>query len=117
MKIDQLEYFWGLFDDPTQATAAGAKKHLCLVGEEISAEIQSSFVTEEIYELRGEFGVGGVGQPEEVDHLNITVEGKSWQVRVLNHGISMFHASSPELVRLLRFFVVLTREADQQKPK
>lgn len=117
MKIDRLEYFWGLFADPAEASATGAKQHLCLTDEEVSEEIQASFIAEGINELCGDYGVGGAGKPEEVSHVDITAGGKRWQVRVLNHGVSIIIANSPELVRLLRFFVILRGEADRRNPK
>lgn len=111
--IDRLEYFWGLFSDPAQASAAGATDRLCLVGDEVSEDIRTAYVEHGISELCGDYGCPGAGIPEEVSHLDITVDGERRRIRVLNHGIALVHASTPELVRLLRFFVVLEQEVDE----
>jgi len=107
MKIDSLEYSWGLFDLLEDATPGGADIHVCYEAPNISDEVECSFVKERIAELNGEYGLPGVVDKTEVDTLVITSGGKRTVIRVENRGMSMFKAETDELLRLHRFFCVL----------
>jgi hypothetical protein len=96
MKIEKVEYFGGLFKKPDRAAA------------EVPQDVQESFASERIEELRGEFGLPGAGKPEQVDFLKVTAGGETWEIRVLNRAITLFFQDNEEVVRLHRFFCVLT---------
>jgi hypothetical protein len=108
MKIDRIEYFWGLFQEPDLAAASDAKTHIVLEAPDIPDLVQQSFADERIEELRGEFGLPGVGEPEQVDFLKVTAEGRVWEIRVLNRAITLIAQDDEEIHRLHRFFGVLS---------
>lgn len=108
--IDRLSYFWGLFDSAEVASVEDADKHVHFEASAMPEAVSRSFEAGEIAGLEGDFGVSGVGDPTEIDHLEYSAGGKTSQIRVVNRGISMFTAETPELVRLHRFFCVVQRE-------
>jgi hypothetical protein len=110
--LERVSYFWGLFDNPDSAAVDRAGKRASFDAPAVPQEVGESFDAERIAELEGEFGLPGVGEPTEVDHLEYVVEGRRHTIRVLNRGISLFQAETPELLRLHRFFCVLQRQGE-----
>lgn len=108
--VERLSYFWGLFDSEEAASAEGAEKRINYESSEIPEAVLESFEAERIVDLEDEFGFPGAGEPTEIDHLEYSIGGKTTQVRVVNRGIAMFVAETPELVRLHRFFCVLQKQ-------
>lgn len=108
MTIERVEYFGGFFTQPDSAAASDASTHILLEAAEVPQEVQESFANEGIEDMRGEFGLPGVGEPEQVDYLKITAGGETWEIRVLNRAITLFFEDSEEVRRLHRFFCVLT---------
>ncbi|MFQ6104059.1 MAG: hypothetical protein ACE5OP_07175 [Candidatus Glassbacteria bacterium] len=115
MRIDNLEYFWGLFDSPEDANAASAMKHVHFEAPDVPIEVEHSFVKERIAELTGEYGLPGVGEPTEVDSLVVISGGKKTAILVENRGISLFQAETDELLRLHRFFCILQGRTGSRK--
>jgi len=107
MRLDSLEYFWGLFDSPENASPTEAKIHVRFEASNMPDEVERSFVEERIWELSGEYGQSGVGDPTEVDSLVVNSGGKRTLIRMQNRGISLFSAETEELLRLHRFFCIL----------
>lgn len=110
--VERLIYFWGLFDSEEAASVEGAEKSVSYESSAVPEPVVESFEAERIVDLEGEFGLSGAGDPTEVDHLEYSVGGKNTQVRVVNRGIAMFVAETPELVRLHRFFGVLRKQQE-----
>jgi hypothetical protein len=108
MKIEKVEYFGGLFKKPDCAAASDADTHIVLEATEVPQDVQESFASERIEELCGEFGLPGAGKPEQVDFLKVSAGGETWEIRVLNRAITLFFQDNEEVVRLHRFFCVLT---------
>lgn len=109
--VQRITYFWGLFESPGSASAEAAGWRVSFEAPDTPPRVVESFEAERISELAGEFGLPGAGEPTEVDHLEYEVDGVTRKIRVLNRGISMIHARTPELLRLHRFFSVLRKEA------
>lgn len=109
--IENLTYFWGLFESPEGASREQADTHAALGASEIPPPVVESFEREQIADLEGEFGARGAGAPTEIDHLEYTVGGVSRTILVINRGLSLLHDETPELLRLHRFLSVLQREA------
>ncbi len=107
MKIEKLEYFEGLFEKPDHASSSEADFHVRFEYPEIPEAVRQSFINERIDELRGEFGIPGVGEPEQVDFLKLEVGGESWETRVINRAITLFSQDNEEVRRLHRFFCVI----------
>lgn len=107
MRIERIEYFWGLFDEPDSVDYSKAKIHVVFEASEIPDDVLQSFMEERIYELRGEFGILCVGKPEQVDCLEVSAEGETWQTRVFNRAITLFTQDDEEVRRLHRFFCVI----------
>ena len=107
MTLERIEYFWGLFEVPSTASFRTAGKVLRLEGLPFPDQVRTSFEEERIADLSGDYGAPKMGAPTEIDHLEFTVDGSRVTIRVANRGISMFTVSTPELVRLHRFFSVL----------
>lgn len=110
--LERLSYFWGLFDLEEAASVEGADKRVDFESSEVPEAVSRSFEAERIAELDGEFGLPNVGDPTEVDYLEYSLGGETRRVRVVNRGISMFVAETPELVRLHRFFGVSRKQQE-----
>lgn len=110
--VERLSYFWGLFDSEEAASVEGAEKRISFESTAVPEAVSRSFEDERIAELEGEFGLPNAGDPTEIDHLEYSIGGKTTRVRVVNRGISMFMAETPELVRLHRFFSVLRKQQE-----
>lgn len=111
MKIEKVEYFGGLFQKPDFAVVSDADIHIVFESLEVPDDVQQSFTDEKIEELRGEFGLPGVGEPEQVDVLKLTAAGEVWQIKVLNRAITLFLQDNEEIRRLHRFLCVLNDRA------
>ena len=107
MKIERVEYFWGLFEEPDLAAASDANTHIVLEAPDVPDEVQQSFADEGIEELSGQFGLPGAGEPEQVDVLKVTAGGRVWEIRVLNRAVTLFAQDNEQISRLHRFFGVL----------
>jgi hypothetical protein len=111
--LEGLSYFWGLFDSEETASVEGAEKCISFESSAVPEPVVESFEAERIVDLEGEFGLPGAGDPTEVDHLEYSIGGETTQVRVVNRGIAMFVAETPELVRLHRFFCLLKKQLEK----
>jgi hypothetical protein len=111
MKIDRVEYFWGLFEEPDLAAASGANTHVVLEASDVPDQVRQSFADERMEELSGQFGLPGAGQPEQVDVLKVTAGRRVWEIRVLNLAITLFAQNNEQISRLHRFFSVLSDAA------
>lgn len=111
MDIEKLEYFWGLYSDPESADAAGADTHIVYEAPDVPEVVHESFEIERIDQLRGQFGLPGVGDPEQVDFLKIAADGETWEVRVLNRAITLAFKDDEEVRRLHRFFGTIGDES------
>lgn len=105
--IESLSYYWGLFRSAAAASATKASVRVTFNSSTLPEAVATSFATERIAELQGQFGLPAAVDSTEVDHLTYSVGGKPRTIRVINRGISLFHADTPELLRLHRFFCVL----------
>lgn len=105
--IGSLSYFWGMFADPSAASPETSMMRAHFDAAALPAEVVSSFEAEGILELEGVYGLPGVGQPTEIDYMEYAVGGVARTIRVVNRGIALFTAETPELLRLHRFFCVV----------
>lgn len=101
--------------EPDSADSSRASLHVIFEASEIPDEVRRSFMQERIYELRGDFGMTGVGEPQQVDFLQVSVEGETWQTRVFNRAITLFADDDEETRRLHRFFCIISDSA-RKKP-
>lgn len=110
MPVDYIDYFWGLFDDPEAASAEMVGKRLRFDSPAIPDAVLASFSAERIGELEGEYGVPDIGDPTEIDCLEFSADGKKSRIRVVNRGLALFTAATPEVEHLHRFFCILRQQ-------
>ena len=103
--IQRLSYYWGLYATSGEASAKGAVVVADWNATSLPPDVAGSFASEGIGELEGTFGDASLGQPVEVDDLDVETDSKRVRIRVYNRGIGLIHGGvNLELVRLHRFF-------------
>lgn len=102
--IQRLSYSWGLYSRAAAATPAGARVAATWTAATLPAEVAASFVSEGIGGLAGTFGDEALGEPVEVDDLDVETDTGRVRIRVYNRGIGLMLGMGPELVQLHRFF-------------
>ena len=105
--IRRLSYYWGLFPTSKAATASDAKVIADWNETNLPEDVTKSFSAEAIDELGGTFGDDSLGQPVEVDDLDVETDSKRVRIRVYNRGICLIHGNSRELLRLHKFFATI----------
>ena len=111
MKLEKVDYFWGMYESAAKADMTKAEKHHIFTAPDIPEAVRQSFEQERIYELSGDYGLPGAGSPTQVDVLSFVVDGEEKRIRVINRAISMFTMEDEEIKRLHRFFGVVDRAA------
>lgn len=78
----------------------------------VAGKIVESLDTERILSLKNQYGDPTVGDPVEVDRLEIYFEGgeASYEVTVFNRGLTLRFTDDVDVRRLHRFFGVLEHE-------
>lgn len=113
--VQEIEYYWGLFEDAKRPDLSQAETHVVFRRPSIPGGVLEALVQERILELAGDYGTPGVGEPVEIDLLRIKTSRGETRIRALNRGISLLLLSTPELVRLHRFFGELAQHASQSR--
>jgi hypothetical protein len=111
LRLERIEYYWGLFKKPDKAVGSEADTYYLCEAPKIPRRVAESFSKEGIAELEGEHELPGVGEPTEVDFLTFTVDGKKVTGRVLNRAITLLMREGEEPKRLHRFFEELLHSA------
>ena len=107
--IKRIKYLHGLgepddFGYPVKIiSAVNAGKSL------INNNIAQAYKKEKIGELSGVYGDKSIGDPVEVDQLDIECDKQKISIKVFNRALMMMRASE-EILRLHRFFGVIERE-------
>ena len=71
---------------------------------DLPSEVAAAFISEGIGGLAGTFGDETLGEPVEIDDLDVQMDTGRVRVRVYNRGIGLMRGMGPELVQLHRFF-------------
>jgi hypothetical protein len=110
--IARLRYFHGMgFDSdsnrPIDMLVAVSVGAAC-----VTAKIVESLDAERILSLKNQYGDPTVGDPVEVDRLEIEFEqgGPPHEVTVFNRGLTLMLTDDVDVGRLHRFFGVLEQE-------
>ncbi len=98
-----------MFDSVDDANAEGAEENFIFTGDEIPTSVLDSFEEERVYDLEGEYGIPGVGEPEQVDVLTVTASGSTKTIRVYNRVIMLFKTNDEAVKRLHRFLCVVQK--------
>ena len=109
MDIEIINYYWGVFDSIHDANSADAEENFIFTGDEIPTSVLESFEEERIDEFEGEYGMPGIGEPEQVDVLTVTAIGSTKIIRVYNRAIMLFKTNDEAMKRLHRFLCVVQK--------
>jgi hypothetical protein len=70
---------------------------------DLPSEVAAAFVSEGIGGLAGTFGDETLGEPAEIDDLDVQMDTGRVRIRVYNRGIGLMRGMGPELAQLHRF--------------
>ena len=68
------------------------------------SEVAAAFAAEGIGGLAGTFGDETLGEPVEIDDLDVETDTGRVRIRVYNRGIGLMRGMGPDLAQLHRFF-------------
>lgn len=114
--IHRLKYYWGLGYTPSARFPRNMRIAVSVGRSQITPAIQESYRTERIAELAGSHGHPSLGDPPEVDRLELETDGGQVSITVFNRGILFLQAPDDEaqpldeIRRLHRFFEVVKTE-------
>lgn len=77
----------------------------------LPAEVAGAFASEGVASLAGTFGNRTLGEPVEIDELDVETDTGHIRIRVYNRGIGLMGDVGPERLRLHRFFSVIGASA------
>jgi hypothetical protein len=110
MRINAIDYAWGLFETLRQMDASTALLKGRLEHPGIPLEVTDALVEERILELEGDFGDPALGEPIEVDLLTLETTEGVIHIRIFNRVIALFLSDDDQIVRLHRFLGMLRRQ-------
>ena len=102
--IRSLAYSWGLYPSAQAEMPMGPTVAVTWSAADLPSEVAAAFVSEGIGGLAGTFGDETLGEPVEIDDLDVQTDTGRVRVRVYNRGIGLMRGMGPELVQLHRFF-------------
>jgi len=102
--IRNLSYSWGLFPKAKAGRPIGRTVAVARTAAKLPEAVAEAFVSEGIGGLAGTFGDETLGEPVEIDDLDVETDTGRVRVRVYNRGIGLMRGMGPELVQLHRFF-------------
>jgi hypothetical protein len=99
----KVDYFWGTYErvadiDHSTARIAGVLTH-----PRIPLYVHDGLIRERIAKLGGDYGDSAVGEPIEVDVLDIEIDQDTIRLRVFNRGLVLALGGDDEVKRLHRF--------------
>lgn len=101
--IRSLAYSWGLYRSAQAETPMGPRVAVTW-NVDLPSEVVAAFAAEGIGGLAGTFGDETLGEPVEIDDLDVEPDTGRVRVRVYNRGIGLMRGMGPELAQLHRFF-------------
>ncbi len=110
--IARLRYFHGMGFDSDSNRPVDKIFAVSVGVSGLSAKIVESLDAERILSLKSRYGDPTLGDPVEVDRLEIDFEGGGppHQVTIFNRGLTLMLTDDDDVRRLHRFFGVLKKE-------
>ncbi len=109
--IEKIKYLHGTGLQKGTAMPRDLMAAVSIGRKEMTAGIANSFAREEIENLSGTYGDPSMGEPVEIDFLEISVSNReAISVQAFNRGITLLVGDSDEMRRLHRFICVLEDE-------
>lgn len=102
--IRSLAYSWGLYPRARAGMPMGPRIAVTWNAANLPSEVAGAFASEGIAGLAGTFGDETLGEPVEIDDLDVETDTGRVRVRVYNRGIGLMRGTGPELTQLHRFF-------------
>lgn len=102
--IRSLSYSWGLYPNAQAGMPMGSRVAVTWSDADLPSEVAAAFVSEGIGGLAGTFGDETLGEPVEIDDLDVQTDTGRVRIRVYNRGIGLMRGMGPELAQLHRFF-------------
>lgn len=102
--IRSLSYFWGLHPSGQTSRPVVPTVAVTWITADLPPAVAGAFASEGIDSLAGAFGDETLGEPVEIDDLDVDMDTGRIRIRVYNRGIGLMQSMGPELVRLHRFF-------------
>ena len=110
--IRSLSYSWGLYPSAQAAMPTRPRVAVMWSGANLPSEAADAFASEGIGGLAGTFGDETLGEPVEIDDLDVEMDTGHVKIRVYNRGMDLMRGTGPELLRLHRFFSTIQAMAD-----
>ncbi len=111
--VRKIEYVHGMAESLDNPQLLQGRKTTALEQPNIPDEIRQVIEEERIFELQGDYGNPGLGDPIEVDHLLIETDRGLHVLRVFNRGIMLLMTDDEKFRRMHRFFVALDRTREE----
>jgi hypothetical protein len=102
--IRSLSYSWGLYPNAQAGMPMGPRVAVTWNAADLPSEVAAAFVSEGIGGLAGTFGDETLGEPVEIDDLDVQTDTGRARIRVYNRGIGLMRGMGPELAQLHKFF-------------
>ena len=102
--IRSLSYSWGLYPRAQAGMPMDRRVAVTWSAADLPSEVAAAFVSEGIGGSAGTFGDETLGEPVEIDDLDVEMDTGRVRIRVYNRGIGLMRGMGAELAQLHRFF-------------
>ena len=116
MEITKIEYTHGMTESSDHLEVIDDRRSMVLDQLSIPEPLIDTMLEEDILVLCGIYGNPKLGNPIEIDILNIETRFGLVEIRVFNRGITMLLMNDEIMGRLHRFFGVLNRYGKAREP-
>jgi len=112
--IHKVVYRWGMVDDPSDWQGL---KTAILERSELPDEVVNAIFDNDLLAAGGVYGIPDVGEPIEINSLQITHEHGVTELTVYNLGIMLFHTDDEIYPRILRVCSVIRKQTEGWSPE
>jgi hypothetical protein len=111
----RVDYTWGMYESVADIDRSTARIAGVLTHPRIPLYVHDGLIRERIAGLEGDYGDPAVGEPIEVDVLDIETDEGSFRLRVFNRGIVLALGGDDEVKRLHRFIVAVRKALEASR--
>jgi len=111
----RVDYCWGMYESVADIDRSTARVAGVLTHPRIPLDVHDGLIRERIARLEGDYGDPSVGEPIEVDVLDIETDQGSIHLRVFNRGIVLALGGDDEIERLHRFIIAVRKALESSR--
>lgn len=112
--IRTLSYSWGLYPRDQTSEPVSPTVAVSWMAADLPPAVAAAFASDGIGGLAGTFGDETLGEPVEIDDLDVETDTDRIRILVYNRGIGLMQGMGPELVQLHRFFSTIHAAANRE---